>query len=150
MIDYLFPAVLSGPSVCTNVTVNFSSLQMLNLSDTRALMSPSETDGLWVGGCWSKPTCDLGFDGWKDCWLESVRREVNRCMTCWSNRVEGHEQLSTPGPTEMASPPRQFVNFQTEKWNGCSIFTLLMFVIIICTQFATGYIFPAFKWNFRQ
>lgn len=149
MIDFLFPAVLSGPSVYTNVI--FSSFKMLNASDTCALVSPSETDGLWVRGCWSKPTCELGFDGWKDCWLESVRTEVNRGITCWSNRVEGHEQLSTPGPTATARvPPGRFGNFQTEKWNGCWIFTLLLFVVLICTQFVTGYIFPGFKWNFRQ
>lgn len=95
LIIYFLPS-----GVCTTVAVIFSSFKMLNVSDTHILMSPSETDGLWIGGCWSKPTCDLGFDGWKDGCLESARRDVNRGMMCRSNRVEGHEQLSTPCPTE--------------------------------------------------
>lgn len=61
-----------------------------------ALMSARETDGLCEWGLFegSKLTCDLGFDGWKDRWLESVRREVNRGMNCRSNRLEECEQLS--------------------------------------------------------
>lgn len=135
--------------VCTNVAVIFSSFKMLNVSDTHILMSPSETDGLWIRDCWSKPTCDVGFDGWKDGWLESARRQVNRGMMCRSNRVEGHEQLSTPCPTEATrARVRKFP--EMENRNGCRIFTLLLFVILICTTSGTGYIFPGLKWNFRQ
>lgn len=67
-------------------------------NSAHALMSASETDGLCEWGLfeWSKLTCDLGFDGWKDCWLESVGREVNRGMNCRSNRLEEGEQWSTP------------------------------------------------------
>lgn len=61
-----------------------------------APMSATETDGVCEWGLFecSKLTCDLGFDGWKDCWLESVRRGVNRGMNSRSNRLEECERLS--------------------------------------------------------
>lgn len=70
----------------------------IDLSSAHAPMSANETDGLCEWGLfeWSKLTCDLGFDGWKDCWFESVGREVNRGMNCRSNRLEECEQLSNP------------------------------------------------------
>lgn len=79
-------------------TVVCASVSMFHWPQRYTCSDVSEWDRwtLWFGGCWSKPTCDLGFDGWKDCRLESVRREVNRGMKCRSNRVERHEQPSAP------------------------------------------------------